>query len=232
MVVLERSVVARRLATARNIASPAAWPRRSLTTLKSSRSSIANTNVVPFRVARASACSTRSWKRARFGRPVNVSWNAWWVSCSSMARRSVTSRIVRTTPVTLGSSRRLLVSTSKKRYRPSACRTRQSAVEGAWEDLPARPTTSACTFPTSSGCSRSERGVPRSSLTWWPSSRSNDGVPYVIRPSSSATTMISEEFWIMPRNCSWLLLLLSSSANVALPTASPTCDARVARALC
>ena len=64
------------------------------------------------------------------GSPICVSWNAWCISCFATARRSVTSRIVSPMPVTVGLSRRSVMSTSKDRYRPSACRTRQFETGG------------------------------------------------------------------------------------------------------
>ena len=65
-------------ATRRSTSSPTAWPRWSLTILKSSRSR--NSTAPRSRRVRAIADSTRSRRSARLGRPVSGSWKAWWRS--------------------------------------------------------------------------------------------------------------------------------------------------------
>ena len=78
------------------------------------------------RRARATACRTRSTNRARLASPVTGSWKAWWVSCSSKALRSVTSRPLRTMPRTCSSSSRFVARISNSRVLPSRCRSRHS----------------------------------------------------------------------------------------------------------
>ena len=63
---------------------------------------------LPSRRARAIAWRTRSANSARLASPVTGSWNAWWVSCSSKALRSLTSRALSTMPPTCSSSMRFV----------------------------------------------------------------------------------------------------------------------------
>ena len=97
-----RAQARNRSATAMSSRSPSPWPRLSFTVLKSSRSRKRTVTGVPRRWASASAWLTRSRNRARLASPVSGSWNAWWVSCSSSRRRSLTSRVLSTTPFTVG----------------------------------------------------------------------------------------------------------------------------------
>ncbi len=82
-----------------------AWPRLSLTVLKSSRSSEedGDRRDACRSAAGAVRASRRSVNSARFGRPVSASCRAWWRAASS-ALRSVMSRAFRTMPPTAGSS--------------------------------------------------------------------------------------------------------------------------------
>ncbi len=82
-----------RSATATSSWSPASWPRLSFTVLKSSRSEKSTETAPWLRACRASACATRSRKRARLARPVSESWKAWCCSWSSSCFRSVMSWI-------------------------------------------------------------------------------------------------------------------------------------------
>ena len=79
---LARTVSQSRPATARSSSSPAAWPKSSLTSLKSSRSTKRTATCVPARRDRARARSRCSVSIARFGRPVSASWKA---RCDSSA---------------------------------------------------------------------------------------------------------------------------------------------------
>ena len=106
--------------------SPAAWPRLSLTDLKSSRSIRKTVTGRCARAPRTSACSSRSPKRARFARPVRPSWNAWWRRRSSSALRSLTSQILTTIPFQRSSPSRLVARASQVRRLPSRWRRRSS----------------------------------------------------------------------------------------------------------
>jgi hypothetical protein len=88
--------------------SPAAWPRLSLTSLKPSRSRNSTATEGVCRLVRWRAWSTRSLNRARLAREVSESWKAWWTSWSSRRRRSEMSRVLSTSPPTLGLSSRLV----------------------------------------------------------------------------------------------------------------------------
>ena len=61
----------------RSSSSPASWPSVSLITLKRSRSMKSAPTHWLSRVARASACPSRSWSSTRFGRSVKGSCKAW-----------------------------------------------------------------------------------------------------------------------------------------------------------
>ena len=103
---LGRMTSAKRTATSCSSWSPASCPRLSFTCLKPSRSSSRTASTSSDRSDRARAWSRRSRKRARFGRPVRLSWKACWVSCSSSRIRSVMSRAFSTTPRICRSARR------------------------------------------------------------------------------------------------------------------------------
>ena len=92
-----------RAATSRSSRSPAPWPRLSLTTLKSSRSTNSTARQPPSRRALDSACRTRSLNRARLARSVRLSWNAWCSSWVARASRSLSE--ARSTPSVPRSSR-------------------------------------------------------------------------------------------------------------------------------
>ena len=62
---------------ARGAASPLWWPSVSLISLNRSRSISRTAVVSAVRRARAIACSRRSWKSSRFGRPVRLSCRDW-----------------------------------------------------------------------------------------------------------------------------------------------------------
>ena len=113
-----RTQLRSRSATSASRRSPAAWPRLSLISLKPSRSR--NRIATVPSCQRARACSTRSWNRARLARPVSGSWKAWWTSSSSSFLRSLMSRLLRTSPCTLGSASRLVTVVSTTPVRPSA----------------------------------------------------------------------------------------------------------------
>ena len=108
--------VGRRRPTSASSSSPTSWPRLSLTCLKPSRSSRMTESSARDRSERASACSTRSRKSARFARPVRLSWNACRISSSSSATRSVTSRALSTTPRMCLSRRRSVTCASRCRH--------------------------------------------------------------------------------------------------------------------
>ena len=77
----------RRSPTATSSASPAAWPRLSLTSLKSSRSTNSTIGTIPLGSA-ASRREATTWVNSdRFARPVSGSCEAWWWS-SSLSRPS------------------------------------------------------------------------------------------------------------------------------------------------
>src|SRR5207237_269390 len=63
----------RRPATSRRSSSPAAWPRASFTSLKSSRSMNSTASCLACRRAWTIICAKRSASSARFGSPVSVS---------------------------------------------------------------------------------------------------------------------------------------------------------------
>ena len=121
-----RAQARNRSATAMRSRSPSPWPRLSFTFLKSSRSRKRTVTGLPRRCASASAWLTRSRNRARLASPVSGSWNAWWVSCSSSRRRSLTSRVLSTTPFTVGSCSRLVARISACSQEPSGWLKRHS----------------------------------------------------------------------------------------------------------
>ena len=71
-----RTQPSRRSATVFSSSSPAAWPKRSFTDLKPSRSRNSTAICRSCRRDRATACSTRSRKSVRFGSPVSESCRA------------------------------------------------------------------------------------------------------------------------------------------------------------
>ena len=93
----------RRSPTATSNASPAWWPKESLTALKSSRSISTTATPRSWRRCRSSACATRSRNRARLARPVSASWNARKRSCACCATMSIA---IRRLSVTTSSCRR------------------------------------------------------------------------------------------------------------------------------
>ena len=107
--------------TSRRTVSPAAWPRLSLTVLKSSRSMNITPTSGPPRRDLSIECWTRSAKSARLARPVTGSWNAWCASWSSNSFRSLTSRPLSTMPRTCSSWRRSVYWTSNCSQVPSRC---------------------------------------------------------------------------------------------------------------
>ena len=86
-----------RVATSISTSSPTACPCVSLMARKRSRPS--RRIAIRARVGRVSACSSRSWNRNRFGRPVSGSCSAWRAtrSCSRSASETSVNEI--TTPV-------------------------------------------------------------------------------------------------------------------------------------
>ena len=87
-----RTTACRRVATPFSSSSPVAWPSVSLIVLKLSRSMKRAATDVPWRVERASICSTRSTIRVRFGSSVSGSWVA--MNASSSSRRESCSSVV------------------------------------------------------------------------------------------------------------------------------------------
>ena len=71
-----------RSATATRRSSPTRWPWLSLTDLKRSRSTKRIATGWPRRPLRSRACSSRSSRRRRFGRPVSASWRELVWNCS------------------------------------------------------------------------------------------------------------------------------------------------------
>ena len=119
-----RAPVSRR-ATVSRTRSPLAWPRLSLTSLKSSRSmdrTASGRHGCASRRVRAN--SRRSKNSCRFGSPVSASWKAWVVRSSCSRLRSVMSRTVSTQPWTAESSHRLTRLPSMTSSRPSRWRIR------------------------------------------------------------------------------------------------------------
>ena len=182
-----------RRATSTRTSSPATWPNVSLIALKSSRSRRSTEHGRRSRWLRAWAWATRSDRSARFASLVRGSWKAWCVSWLSSSLRSSMSRIVRTIPSIVGSSRRLVTITSAKNHSPPRRRSRHSTGAGA----PGRPEISATIASArgwSSGWSRSTSLVPSSSSGRYPRRRSTEGVWYRITVSSEITAIMSEEF--------------------------------------
>ena len=83
-----RTQLVSRSATSISTASPAAWPKRSLTGLKPSRSTKSSEIRVLRRRDICRACSTRSSSRPRLGRLVSRSWRARWVMSSVSRSRA------------------------------------------------------------------------------------------------------------------------------------------------
>ena len=97
IVSLSRTSARRRSATWHSSLSPTGCPRVSLTVLKKSRSSSWQAIRSP-RLARVKACSSRSLRRARLGRPVSVSCLAMCTILASERSCSVMSWWVATVP--------------------------------------------------------------------------------------------------------------------------------------
>ena len=90
-----------RAAVAFSSSSPAAWPCTSLISLKRSRSTIISASSPSRAFIEAMSFSSRSWKEARFGRPVSVSKCArkrMRCSAARRSRRSRTAKMRRTAP--------------------------------------------------------------------------------------------------------------------------------------
>jgi hypothetical protein len=134
--------------------SPAAWPRLSLTCLKSSRS------------MNSTASSTRSANRVRLARPVSPSWKAWWTSLASSFLRSETSRVFSTRP------RRWGPRAGWRRPSPSAARCRRGgACAMSTTSRMLRPTAPSSARRSDSSGSCFGRSRARMSLrVCWPSS--------------------------------------------------------------
>ncbi len=128
-----------RAPTAARSRSPAAWPRLSLTTLKSSRSMNKTPVRSPVRRARSRAWSTRSLNSRRLASPVSGSWNAWWESCPS---RAVSSSIFSSS---VWVSRWFSRMVRRWRRRPSATVTMVTTVR---KSSPGSPCTSMTTRTT------------------------------------------------------------------------------------
>ena len=86
-----RSAEATRSAARWSTSSPPAWPKRSLTALKPSKSRNSTASGACSRCSRRIAWSSRSKNRTRLGSPVSGSWSAWWSSSSSARLRTTNS---------------------------------------------------------------------------------------------------------------------------------------------
>ncbi len=124
---------------------------------------------------------------------------AWRVSCSSIRRRSLTSRIVRMTPRMSGSASSEVTWTSEARHRPSAAQTSSSTACAPSGFLAAAAITWSRTW-ASPGFSRVANRRPMRASGSWPRIRAIDGVWYRITPWASTTVTMSEEFCTSDRN--------------------------------
>ena len=172
-----------RPATSRSSRSPAPWPRLSLTTLKSSRSTKSTARPPPSRRDLARAWRTRSLNSARLARSVRLSWNAWCSSWAARASRSLSE--ARSTPSVPRSSRTVAsfsrtrpairTSTSRnsspqpatitgmsRRWSRSAWMARMA---GAISDAPARQTSRARVSPVRGAGTGSVRVATEGSST-------------------------------------------------------------------
>ena len=133
--------------------------------LKSSRSRNTTATLWCSLRVRAIACRTRSANSARFARPVTGSWNAWWVSCSSNALRSLMSRQLSTMPPTCSSPSRLVQLTSNSCGVPSRCtRVHCSDLRLLASEGGARRRASAATRSPSDGSSELVEAPPDHSV--------------------------------------------------------------------
>ncbi len=159
---LERRMTASRRANCWSSLSPASCPNRSLTSLNRSRSQKNTATVPPERWARASASPMWSLSSRRLASPVSGSCSARNVSCSSVWRRSVTSRTLVTMPLIAAASMQLVSMASTQRHCPDRWRIRSSTAgcgAQSWGRRASRSSRSA----RSSGWSRSRSRVPTSS---------------------------------------------------------------------
>ena len=83
-----------RSAVSTSTASPASWPRLSLTSLKWSRSQNSSAIGRPVTAARARASEVLASRVARLGSPVSSSCDAWCASASCASRWALTSSII------------------------------------------------------------------------------------------------------------------------------------------
>ncbi len=123
-----------RSATPTSTVFPASWPKESLTILKRFRSKRSTATGPSSRLVWARAWLRRSRNRARLGRSVKESWNAWYLSCFSRALRSVTSRIMQheASPSLKGTT---LALTSTSSSEPSLWRYRRSPINSLFSSL-------------------------------------------------------------------------------------------------
>ncbi len=127
--------------------SPAAWPCTSLISLKRSRSTIISASSPSRAFMEAMSFSSRSWKEARFGKPVSVSKCArkrMRCSAARRSRRSRTAKILRTAPS--ASVLREMTSTGNRTVVGAKLRLEalRIAVAGIVEDFPDRRVDEPC----------------------------------------------------------------------------------------
>ena len=158
-----------RWATSISTASPAAWPNRSLTGLKPSRSTNSSAMRVPRRRDICSACSTRSSSRPRLGRLVSRSWRARWVMSSVSRSRAKASEETATIASRACWS---AVVVDRARCWPGATIQRSRWPSRSWAPISWAP-----------------GGVARTSTCWIRSSRRASSV------SASTTCRVSESVW-------------------------------------
>ena len=126
-----RSVDITSAAASRRTRSPPAWPKRSLTALKPSKSRKSTASGACSRCWRRSAWSSRSKNSARLGRPVSESWSA---SCS---RRSSAPRRRMNAPICAASSSPTGSPSPSSTSRPASSGTTRSPSGGGPSSSPA-----------------------------------------------------------------------------------------------
>ncbi|VTQ30710.1 Uncharacterised protein [Pseudomonas aeruginosa] len=141
---LSRNCPRMRMAMLTSTVSPAAWPRRSLISLKRSLSMNSTANCSRCSLASRSARLRRPSKKARLGRLVRLSWWAWCASeAFSSCRRacqdsSSSSRALKSSPSWLSSA----MPASGTRFSKSRSRRTVCATFASWSSGPTIPRTS------------------------------------------------------------------------------------------
>ena len=153
-------------------ASPAAWPKRSLTRLKLSRSTNSTAAAVPARSEIASACSMRSRQSARLASPVSGSCSAWWRMRSSRCRRE---NAIASTLATAC------------RNRPSSSPNASSRVDAATSV----PWTSSPVWIGTLTRLTAASTAPQAAISFGPSSTATRSTPSVVRTRSAASSLSS-----------------------------------------